>query len=53
MSLGHGIRQLKNLKEEEIYGFSPQEEGLWPWVAAYILCHCSYCFGSCLMYCTL
>ena len=54
LSLGHGIRQLKDLKDkEEIYGFSPQEEGFLPWLTTYILCHCSYCFGNCLMYCTL
>lgn len=54
LSLGHGIRQLKDLKDkEEIYRFSPQEDGFWPWLVAYLLCHCYYCFGRSLMYCTL
>ena len=54
LSLGHGIRQLKDLKDkEEIYGFSPQDEGFWSWLATYILSHYSYDFGSFLMYCTL
>jgi len=54
LSLGHGIHQLKDLKDkEEICEFSPQEEGIWPWLATYKLCHCTHCFGSCLMYCTL
>ena len=52
LNLGHGVRQLKDMKDKkEIYGFSPQEEGFWPWLVAYILCHCSYYFG--MMYCTL